>query len=387
MENLDNLIFSHDIPFYWYPEKIYNESILPKALTFQLYYNKELGLLSQIATPQVVESLEKAYSIGSEVIGLMDADGIGKKYADDFIRFIEILVNLHELQDKKVLEIGCGTGYLLHEFQKKGAEVLGYEPGYARIGKYPIRCINGFFPSEEVKDKKFDIIIAYNLLEHIDDLNSILAVIKSKLVAEKGLLILSVPDCETYIKNGDISMLFHEHYSYFTVENLTNLLLTNGYTVVEAKKSSFGGNIHIAAQALQNTTSKPINSIDESLYNNFKILFETKTLQLKKLFELNQQKSIGIYVPIRALNLLYLLKDDIERLGIQLRFFDESEYLYTKYLPCFDISVENLEDFISNPPDLTIIFSYSFGKQIKEKLINSTLNQPNIQLLTINEIF
>lgn len=37
---------------------------------------------------------------------------------------------------EKAYEIGCGTGYLLYELKKLGANVVGIEPGpYARVGK------------------------------------------------------------------------------------------------------------------------------------------------------------------------------------------------------------------------------------------------------------
>lgn len=57
---------------------------------------------------------------------MMDDNGIGKLYADDFIKYIHEEENI---AGKKILEIGCGTGYLLYELQKEGAEVLGIEPG------------------------------------------------------------------------------------------------------------------------------------------------------------------------------------------------------------------------------------------------------------------
>ena len=77
------------LPFVWSaltsPE---NGNGLPDSLPFELGFDGKTGLITQKHNESVESALEFAYRQGSMLSGLMDEDGIGQNYAEDFLSFI-----------------------------------------------------------------------------------------------------------------------------------------------------------------------------------------------------------------------------------------------------------------------------------------------------------
>lgn len=353
------------LPFVWHPLAHYQENEFPEVLPFELILNEKNGILYQKANTKIIEILESSYKRGTYIEGLMNETGIGRTYADDFLKFIDQVVGLKEVASKTILEIGCGTGYLLHRLKLLGAEVLGFEPGYRSLGKYPLSVIEKFFPSSEIKAKKFDIIIAYGVLEHVST-PGILLKNFAKYLKDTGILIISVPNCEDQIQNGDISMLIHEHFPYFTASSLQSLLESQGYSTVVVRKADFGGSIYGAFKKSKSSSLRYGHVSTEALGIFEKI--DLTLSRMKTFLTAHRNQRVGIYGPLRALNTLYLFKDLIEESNILLRFFDDSEYLNGKYFPGFNIAIENRDALFKDPCDIVLIYSYTFAQQIYEKL-------------------
>ena len=298
----------------------------------------------------------------------MDEKGIGANYAENFLEFIHGIIELPHLASKDVLEVGCGTGYLLNRLKEHGANVMGYEPGYEALGKYPINVIKGFFPTDEIKGKKFDVIIAYGLLEHVEDPGDFLTIIGDYL-KDSGHLIVSVPDCEDHIRVGDLSMLIHEHFSYFTCLTLQSLVERSGFKKTVVKKSSFGGSIYSALKKNEKSEQSDVSPLNVSAdFSEILGRINSNLARVEKFLRANANKSLGVYIPLRAINTLFLFKDLIQDLNISLRFFDDSPYLKGKYFPGFEIPIENKENLLAEPCDVVLIYSYTFAQKILDGL-------------------
>jgi len=371
------------LPFYWRPLTQFETNELPTDLPFKLHFDPETGLIKQTEDTYILDSLDLVYRQGTEIYGLMDADGTGRKYADDFLDYIHTQVDEKKTRGKKILEIGCGTGYLLNCLQKEDAVVLGYEPGYREIGKYNISVIHDFFPTSETEGHKYDIIIAYAILEHIPEPDKFLNFIYERMSC-KSSFILAVPDCSSQIINGDPAMLLHEHFSYFSNESLLQLLKNNRFKLQDISQSNYGGLIY--ATFSKETGSLAISSSSDITNENekFFLKFHNFKERFNSFLKSNKNNSIGIYAPIRALNLLWLCRDSIEDNQIKLRFYDDSEILQNKYLPGFNIPIENRLSLIEQSPDHILIFSYTFGNQIRDSLMKELPSQ--IKLTIIDEL-
>jgi SAM-dependent methyltransferase len=340
----------------------------PEKLPINLKEDLINGLISMTSTKELDQLLELAYVQGSEPSGYMAESGIGVEYANNFINYIEKTLG-RSLNSLKILEIGCGSGYLLNLLAERGAICVGIEPN-SRIDNNKskdFRIINGFFPKDlDSEHSDFDVIIMFAVLEHFKNPKEILSQLLPRLKSE-GVIIVAVPDCLPYLETGDPSFLFHEHYQYFTAISLKNLFASEGY-LTEVAKSSYGGILYATARKSPNIVKANSFSSKRKILESFVIKMNKNVKEferyLNKLADLGYSR-IGIWVPSRALNILTLCQINKK---LKLEFYDDNENIIGKFLPTFDIPIRSFSEFKENPPDIVIIMSFSFGQKIKKKL-------------------
>lgn len=341
----------------------------PSFFPFSLTYEENTKLVSMLPDQDLARILSDAYAFGSEPSGYMAESGIGKCYAEDFAKFIENNIT-DGMLGKEVLEIGSGEGYLLKLLHDMGANCVGIDPNSQSVletGSSSLSFINGFFPRDLVdENQQFDAIVMYAVLEHLENPGSTLFEI-SKRLKKNGKLILSVPNCEPYLNFGDPSLLFHEHYHYFTKESLRRVLVVNGFDC-EISSGGYGGTLY--AIATQSPVEPKIPFETNSHNDVLEFLEKLNQLVARFALKLNEWENIGlnhigIWVPNRMMNLLSLV--DIPE-GIAIRFFDDNALIQGLYLPGFQSKIESREDFYKNPTQVLIITSHSFGDEIRVSL-------------------
>jgi SAM-dependent methyltransferase len=338
----------------------------------------ELDLLVQMPNAEVSKHLAKAYAKGSIVGTPMSEDGIGRRYAEDFLTFIRENINLRNEDAATLLEIGCGRGYLLHRLQSLGFEALGIEPGgQGQVGarKYDVNIIQDNFPgSLKESGKKFEIIIHYAVLEHIEE-PVIFLERQVECLSEHGLIIFAVPDCKEYIKNGDISMFLHEHWNYFTPYSLKKAVEKAGLQLLRLENAGYGGSLYGVA-GKSGKSIEVSEGLDWSL--KFKDSVDQPLKKMKLFFEkcVAEKRSLGIFCPARATNILHLIRP-----RNVLRFFDDDRLLQGKFYPPFEIPVESREALTERPVDELVIWSSTFGEKLRSEFSQSmALKGTNVRL-------
>ena len=360
------------LPFYYKANTDQNNGGIVSELEFELYIDKKYNLLSQRGSEKLNKILNDVYTKGSLVDGSASSES-GKVYINKIINYL--YSNFEFNKNSNVLEIGFGSGVLLKELHKKGMRnLVGIEPGnHLKIeGLEEITLIQDYFPSKLIT-KKFDLIYSFAILEHIDDP---LQFVNDQIqyLNKNGKIIFGVPNCDPYIKEGDISFLIHEHFSYFTKESIYKLIDQTSYNVE---------NIEVIEGAYFVTISKSeINQDNEYDVCDY-VLFRKKIADLndkinKLLIKFNQNE-IAVYNPGRALNFLYI--NDFKLV----RIVDDSSELRNKYLPTLESRIENLDDLLISPPKIILIFSRTFGEQIRSKL-KSKLELSETTIYTLNDI-
>jgi len=78
-------------------------------------------------------------------------------------------------------------------------------------------------------------------------------------------------------------------------------------------------------------------------------------------------KSLGIYVPSRIINILSQVSRDFNLNNIE--FFDDNPNIIGTYFPGFTNKIKSRSELINNPPDYVLIMSHTFGDSIKENII------------------
>jgi len=132
--------------------------------------------------------------------------------------------------NQKVLDFGCGGGYLLSSYnniEKYGVEINGVASNVAEKNGLKIYKTSKDLPSEY-----FDTIISNHCLEHCDnpflELKELYRSLKSK-----GTICICVP-CDN-IKYKYNEQDVHKHLYSWSPSNLGNILFTVGFKVLESQ--------------------------------------------------------------------------------------------------------------------------------------------------------
>ena len=103
-----------------------------------------------------------------------------KYIKQNIISDFKIKNNVKPLQGLSILDIGCGGGLLSEPMARLGAKVVGIDASKKNIkvakhhlkkSKLNIKYINSS-PEKFKFDKKFDVILNMEIVEHVDDLNN-----------------------------------------------------------------------------------------------------------------------------------------------------------------------------------------------------------------------
>ena len=127
----------------------------------------------------------------------------------------------------KVLEIGCASGSFLEFLTRDGIEAVGLEINKNAIDialKKNIHVLNESVEKHAIKKKEYyDIVCSFQVMEHIPDVYN---VIKASLncLKKNGLLIISVPNNDSYIKYIDNVLNYPPHHAgLWNKKSLQNL--------------------------------------------------------------------------------------------------------------------------------------------------------------------
>jgi 2-polyprenyl-3-methyl-5-hydroxy-6-metoxy-1,4-benzoquinol methylase len=150
---------------------------------------------------------------------------------------------------KSFLDVGCGEGNALAFFASKGFVVTGLDYSSAGVQSknpgYIDNLIAGdIYTSLEKQiflQKKYDVIMLQNVLEHVLDPINLMLNLK-KLITPKGLICISVPNDFSItqmaaISHGHIQSAFWvsppDHLNYFNSESLLEVASVTGYDFLD----------------------------------------------------------------------------------------------------------------------------------------------------------
>lgn len=354
-------------------------NVIPDFVQFEYDFLEDLQLIIQKRNLTTLNYLDIIYKESFNVGYLQEGHDLASKYGLDFIEFIVNSINNNNPNASRISEIGAGGCYILRKLKELGFEVVAIDPSpiaHEKGKQFGIEIVPEFYPSSNYIPKS-DIIIHYDVLEHIDNKSEFL---KSNLneLNDNGLVIFAVPDCTDNIKMGDISMFIHQHINYFDKDSLSNLMQSEGFDIIDICKSKYGGVLYCCAKKSNNKEYKNKQGVNKII--NFQELSISNINKVKTFVNegLSSGNTLGCYIPLRAL--AYLSSIGVKE---NLRFFDDDKGIYNKYFDGFQIPIENREDLIQKPVTHLMIMSSAFGEKIKNDILNIL---PSISILTYNDV-
>ena len=178
---------------------------------FHLIKNEAYGFLETIPQP----SLQKLpdYYKSDDYISHTDSKRNLFERAYHIVKKIALnrklkLINTCVTNEKKLLDIGCGTGDFLQIAEQNNWNVFGIEPNeHARIiaNKKTDNRVFDTAALSNFQQESFDVITLWHVLEHLPDLENQLNLFK-KLLKPNGTLIIAVPNHHSFDAN---------HYNQF----------------------------------------------------------------------------------------------------------------------------------------------------------------------------
>jgi len=134
-----------------------------------------------------------------------------------------------------VVEIGSNDGTGLSSIKRRDVRVLGVDPARniaVLAAAREVPTIPEFFTealaAEIVRTAgAASLVVACNVLGHIDDLHDVCRGIRT-LLAPRGALVFEVPYLQDLVDLSAYDAIYHEHLSYFAVRPLVKLLNENG---------------------------------------------------------------------------------------------------------------------------------------------------------------
>ena len=153
----------------------------------------------------------------------------------------------HTIEKMVVLEVGCGYGHFRKNIQTE-CEYWGIEPVHSIAqfaGKELEKVLVGTFEEiyDALPDNFFDCIVCNDVIEHMNDVDEFLQIIKIKMKKD-GVIVGSIPNVR-YIDNlfrllilkdwkyAESGILDKTHLRFFTQKSLERTFLLNGYTIEE----------------------------------------------------------------------------------------------------------------------------------------------------------
>ena len=353
------MIHELEIPLFYKVHEAPGNGGFPDVYPFRMRFDPVSGVPVQDSTAPLRDILSKVYAEGLMMVGSMDTgDLAGSIHAEDCIAFTcERLVHL---RGRRILEIGCGRGVILSQLATQGAHCVGLEPGkqISDARAEGVRLVKDFFPSQQLAGESFDVVTSYNVIEHIEDLASFLEAVRECLV-EGGDFVFCVPNCGPYLEAGDASILLHEHFNYFSSENVLSLLHEAGFTVDKVTVSSNTALLMVHARKGSKGTADRDGATDElALFmRTMKSVHDKLEVSMSRF----EDQEIAIYCPNRALNAMCQLGRRMVRL------IEDTPGFAGRYYPYFGSPVESFASLIDRPPKSVYVFSFTHGELLRAR--------------------
>jgi len=170
---------------------------------FNLLYNEDFDFLETFPQPSQ-EQLPKYYK-SDDYISHTDSQRNLFENVYHLIRKISLkrklkLINSFSSNEKKLLDVGCGTGDFLQTAQKNKWTVSGIEPNEKARTIANTKTSNSVFEVDhllKIKPNSFNVITLWHVLEHLPKLDEHISILRSLLKPE-GTLIIAVPNYNSY---------------------------------------------------------------------------------------------------------------------------------------------------------------------------------------------
>lgn len=306
-----------------------------------------------------------------------------KKYS------LEMIKKLNLNSNSMVIEVAANDGYLLQYFKEKSIPCIGIEPTSSTANaarKKGIDIIEDFFGVSLANimienGQSADLIVGNNVLAHVPNINDFVKG-AAILLKESGVVTYEIPYLVNLVKNNLFDTIYHEHYSYLTVNSIKNIFEANGLHLFDVELIDVhGGSLRVFGEKNDNAKKTPLTLRAQKIINNEKLEgflsedaykgFQEKTEKVKNDFvtflieaKNMNKKVIGFGAAAKGNTLINFsgIRSDLISAVV-----DSNPAKQGKYLPGSRIPIINEETMKKEKPDYLIILPWNLQKEIIDK--------------------
>lgn len=306
-----------------------------------------------------------------------------------FLKLAEYVIEKFNVSfNDQIVEIAGNDGVLLKNFLPFTKNLLNIEPSVnpAKVAQnLGIEIIDEFFDlktalflkSKRSLNPKF--IFAANVLAHVPNPDNFAKGLY-ELASDETIIIIEVPHLLPMIENNIFDVIFHQHYSYFSLHALKHLFEKNNLNISNIQKIyTQGGGLRLYLSKIKNDAPiKIVNTILEeekkaSITSLSRILqFSKKILKIKrnlngvlKNLSVEGKSIVGYGAPGKAATLLNYFNISDKNLDY---LVDISESKQGKIFPFTNLMIYPIEKLLDNPPDYILLLAWNYKDSILKNL-------------------
>ena len=298
-----------------------------------------------------------------------------------FRTYADYIHNLYVKPGDLIVEIGSNDGIWLKNFVR-WTPVLGVEPATnvaLRAIKNGVPTINQFFTERVAKliEKEFGqakIIMGANCIAHLNDLHDMMRGVLA-LLKHDGVFSVECNYWGGMVKNTNYALIYHDHFSYFTIGVWNNFLKEYGLKVFDAEVTPAQGGslrIYIGDYPQTERCQLLVKEEEDSNLNSYETCLKyreacmTKAKGLKAIVDKLKsegKKIAGYGAAAKGFSLLQLAG-----ITTELDYFvDDSPAKQGKFTPVNHIPVISREDANDRLPDYFFITAPNYANVIMKK--------------------
>ncbi len=295
----------------------------------------------------------------------------------------ELVADLGLGPDHLVVEIASNDGYQLQYFAEAGVPVLGIEPA-ANIAiqaeKKGIPTRVEFFGAElaerlVAEGLHADVILAFNVMAHVPDVNGFVAGIRS-LLSDTGVAVIEAPHVAHLIEKSEFDTIYHEHFFYLSASALRPLFARHDLELFRVREIPIhGGSLRLyvapkgSRQVEQSVGSlcdreATAGLVSGDAYRDFAARVAVLRDETRALIDrlLAEGKRVAAYgAAAKGSTLLNYYGIGADRLEF---VADRSPHKHGKRMPGVHVPIRPAEFLAESRPDYCLLLTWNFADEI-----------------------